>query len=152
MYFGSESTRQICQKVGTSIDQYYHIFRHRFQILQFVDHSDNRLLSQIDDLLGKFKNRRSSPDDLNNQKAFRERSIYNTLAIEGNTMSLKEVSTVLNTNTKIKGHNDQEHLEIRGMDEVFKFIDGEKEQGRRFSTKALTLEVCEFNKPKKHFV
>lgn len=102
------------------------------------------MFSEIDELLKQVNALPASPNDLNERKAFLERLIYNTIAIEGNTMSLTSVRTVLRTGARIEGHTEQEHFEVKGLAEALKFIEEKKKQGRRLSVKKLTLGVCGF--------
>ena len=98
---------------------------------------------EIDALLEKYRALPSTSADDNKHKTFRERLIYNTVAIEGNTMNLQEVRSVLSTNTQIIGHSEKEHLEVKGMDSALKIIDEKKKIGA-YSIEKLTLQVCDF--------
>lgn len=48
--------------------------------------------------------------------------IYHSVGIEGNTMSLAETRSVLETRTAVSGKSIDEHNEILGLDSALKYI------------------------------
>ncbi|KAI1733293.1 fic/DOC family domain-containing protein [Ditylenchus destructor] len=110
----------------------------RIDILEIVDKADNCLLNEIETLMKQYNQDRPETPELTQQrkKAFIELSIYNTVAIEGNTMTPDEVRTVCESpETLIPGHSQAEHDEVKGMIHVIDFIAKEK-----LSTKTIKLE------------
>jgi len=102
-------------------------YRKRYTILKKVNESDDTKLSRCYELLTDFNQQipNDHPKLLKARiNAYIER-IYNTLAIEGNTMSKEEVARVLKggDGVKIVGKSPDEHAEIRGMRDAIKYLE-----------------------------
>ena len=68
--------------------------------------------------------------------AYYER-IYNTVAIEGSTLSLREVIEILiGENVVIRGKTPNEHAEVLGMRDAIKYV-----EANPISCNQITLEV-----------
>lgn len=85
---------------------------------------DKRLLSRIEKLLGRLnKNRplkRSVVEKLREQ--FLIEMTYNSNAIEGNKLTLKETYLVLREGITVKGKNLKDHLEAKNHEEALKYL------------------------------
>lgn len=88
-----------------------------------VDELDNNFLKRIeskrDDLL-------NIPDGSSGLRRIKKEAyfqyIYHTLGIEGNTMSLAQTRTILETRMAIGGKSIAEHNEVLGMDAALKVL------------------------------
>ncbi len=95
-----------------------------FCIHVILGNMDKRLLSRIDKLLTKLNDNRplksSVVDKLREQ--FLIEMTYNSNAIEGNKLSLKETYLVLREGITVKGKNLKDHLEAKNHEEALKYL------------------------------
>lgn len=93
---------------------------------------EKKLIKRIEDKMTKLNSHRplSSDSVQNLRDEFCIEMTYNSNAIEGNTMTLKETFLILTEGLTIKGKNLKEHLEIKNhaeaVDYLFTIIDTKK--------------------------
>ncbi|PAV60174.1 hypothetical protein WR25_18516 isoform A [Diploscapter pachys] len=105
----------------------YHPFHkealvHRKRTQPLVSALDAKLLNRVH---AKRKQFTSLPHTTALKRAMRESyfmHIYHTVAIEGNTLSLGETRSILETGMAVPGKSIQEHNEVIGMDSALRYI------------------------------
>ncbi|XP_046645877.1 protein adenylyltransferase Fic-like [Daphnia pulicaria] len=88
-----------------------------------VDELDNNLLKRIDQKRDDLLN---TPDSSSGLRRIKKEAyfqyIYHTLGIEGNTMSLAQTRTIVETRMAVGGKSIMEHNEVLGLDAALKYI------------------------------
>ncbi|XP_057369297.1 protein adenylyltransferase Fic-like [Daphnia carinata] len=88
-----------------------------------VDELDNNLLKRIDQKRDDLLN---TPDSSSGLRRIKKEAyfqyIYHTLGIEGNTMSLAQTRTIVETRMAVGGKSIIEHNEVLGLDAALKYI------------------------------
>jgi len=104
-------------------DEHIRALDNRKRTASKVDAMDNIVLQRID------KKRRSfqeiSPNSAALKRAKKEayyQYVFHTVGIEGNTMSLAQTRSILETKLAVAGKSIMEHNEILGLDAALKFI------------------------------
>ncbi|CAI4229474.1 unnamed protein product [Auanema sp. JU1783] len=97
------------------------IERRRFT-LPVVSMKDRKMLEKIRSILDEFNELSHSPSL---RRAMRESyflHVYHTVAIEGNTLSLGQTRSILETEMAVEGKSIREHNEVLGMDSALRFL------------------------------
>ncbi|XP_033638353.1 protein adenylyltransferase FICD-like [Asterias rubens] len=90
---------------------------------EIVEEIDQRILSQIDLKRDQFLEVPSHSRALHRaQQEMFYQHIYHTTAIEGNTLSLEQMRSVMETGMAVQGKSVLEHNEIIGMSSALQFI------------------------------
>ncbi|VIO87582.1 Uncharacterized protein BM_BM17241 [Brugia malayi] len=95
----------------------------RARTLPIVEEIDREMLKKLHEKRSYFS--RIPKTNMALRKAMKESyflHIYHTVAIEGNTMSLGQTRSILETRMAVAGKSIMEHNEILGMDAALKFI------------------------------
>lgn len=71
------------------------------------------------------------------EKDLKTNFIYNTNGIEGNTLSLKETSVILEYGVTVKGKPLKEHLEVKGQEYALDFLSEEVKEKTTLSIKLI---------------
>lgn len=98
-------------------------FRRRAKTLPLVEEIDNNMLSEIHrkrDIFLKIPRWNSGLKRAMRDSYFQH--IYHTVALEGNTFSLGQTRSILETRLAIAGKSIIEHNEILGMDAALRFL------------------------------
>ncbi|XP_069684441.1 protein adenylyltransferase Fic isoform X2 [Periplaneta americana] len=95
----------------------------RERTAQIVEEMDRSTLHRIDDKRDKLS---SIPDSSSSFRRAKKEAyfqhIYHTVGIEGNTMTLSQTRSIVETRMAIAGKSIMEHNEILGLDSAMKYI------------------------------
>lgn len=97
-----------------------------------VNNLDDLFLYPIDQLLESSDYKRPASVDLHNtrKKAFMQRFIYNTLAIEGNHLRPDEIVSIAQNSEdrhfRVRADFEADHLEVHGMMDVLDHVRAKK--------------------------
>uniref|UniRef100_A0A914D0I1 protein adenylyltransferase n=1 Tax=Acrobeloides nanus TaxID=290746 RepID=A0A914D0I1_9BILA len=95
----------------------------RAKTLPLVEEIDNKMLKEIERKRERFlKIPRSNPAMRRAMKENYFQHVYHTVALEGNTMSLYQTRSILESRMAISGKSIIEHNEILGMDAALRFL------------------------------
>ena len=104
--------------------EYTRALQNRERTALVVEKIDGKLFKRIEETKKAFK----TISEVNSAAVTRAKKeayvqhIHHTLGIEGNTMTIAETKSILETKLAIGGKNVMEHVEIFGLDAAFKYI------------------------------
>jgi Fic family protein len=111
-------------KEGESDEEYARALENRRRTSRTVEDIDMTVLKRIEDKKLAFQ-RISSQKSAALRRAKKEayfQHIYHTVGIEGNTMSLAQTRSILETKLAVGGKSIMEHNEVMGLDSALKYI------------------------------